>query len=575
MGDGRTLALIGPDGSAAWWCVPDLDADPLFDSLLDDQSGGFFSLQPTDPFQAARRYRPNSNVLETVFTTADGQVRVTESMNSSLAGRLPWCEFARRVEGLGGIVPMEARVAFGTLADTVSPWLQQNPNGSVFHVGSILGALRLSPEFRTEREGDRGIVARVEVREGSRALAAIVAGRDQPLGMPALADIDQRIDLSDGAWQAWAEGLKYDGPFREEVRRSALILKLLLYSPSGAIAAAATTALPEKLGGKKNFDYRYAWVRDASYTLDAFTRLGQVPENQAALAWLLQRLGEEGVKPCYRLDGRPVPEVEALDLPGYRGSRPVVRGNLAGAQHQHGIYGDIFQAAALFVGAGNVLDQGSTETLSELADQCADRWRQKDHGIWELEEPEHFTMSKISAWQALTRAAQLAEQGHLPTTCLDRWQRERGRIAAWVEEHCWCAEKKAYTLHGGTDRLDASLVLAVRWGFDGQDRLSSTCDAVRRELGRGPWVYRYSGAEREEGAFLACTFWLVEAYAMLGRRAEAEALLNEAVRALPSEVGILSEMVDPGSGTAVGNLPQGLSHLALVHSVLSLYAEKG
>ncbi len=563
--------MVGPDGAVAWWCVPDLDSDPLFDSLLDEQNGVFFSLQPSEPFQVKRRYRPNSNVLETVFTTVNGQVRVTESMNSSLAGRLPWCELARRVEGLSGIVPMEARVVFGTLADSVSPWLQPNPNGSVFHVGPMLGMLRMDSCFRIVEEGDRSIIARAEIHAGDRAMIAMVAGAKQPLGAPSLQDIDKRVDPSDQAWQAWAEGLKYDGPFGEEVRRSALILKLLLFSPSGAIAAAGTTSLPEKLGAPKNFDYRYAWVRDASYTLDVFTRLGQVPENQAALAWLLERLGAEGAKPCYRLNGGPVPAVEVLDLPGYKDSRPVLRGNLAGAQHQHGVYGDIFQAVGLFVGAGNVLDQKSTETLANLADECADCWRLKDHGIWELEEPEHFTMSKISAWQALTRAAQLAEQGHLPTTCLARWQRERGRIAAWVKEHCWCAEKQAYTLHGGTDRLDASLVLAVRWGFDGRDRLSATCDAVRRELGHGPWLYRYSGAEKEEGAFLACTFWLVQAYAELGRRAEAEALLGEAVRKLPSETGVLSEMIDPENGEALGNLPQGLSHLALVHAVLSLY----
>ncbi len=569
LGDGRSVALVAPDGVVAWWCVPNIDSDPLLDSLLDPVQGGYFMLQPAGPFRAERRYLPDSNVLETVFTTAGGQVRMTESMNSTLAGRLPWCELARRIEGLSGTVAMHAHLVFGTRGDQVSPWLQPNRNGCIFHAGPVLGLFRASPNVRTVEE-DRAIRADVMLRAGDRAVMAVVAGEDQPLGVPAIEDIDQRIDQSDHAWRGWAEGLRYDGPHRAAVRRSGLALKLLLFSPTGAIAAAATTSLPERVGGDKNWDYRYAWVRDAAYTLAAFVRLGVVPESQAALAWLIHRLGETGAQVCYRLDGGPVPPVRRLDLAGYLDSRPVVTGNAAAAQHQHGIYGDIFQAASSFVAAGNVLDQHSAFVLSRLADECADRWRQKDSGIWELQDLQHYTMSKISAWQALTRAVELAEAGHLPATCVPRWERERERIAAWIGEHCWSEAKGAYTFYAGTDRLDASLALAVVFGFDGANRLSSTCDAIRTELGRGPWVYRYSGAEQEEGAFLACTFWLVDAYAVLGRQGEAEALMNEALAGLPPGVGVLSEMVDIGTGDMLGNLPQGLSHLALIHAAISL-----
>ena len=569
LGDGRSVALLAPDGVVAWWCVPNIDSAPLLDSLLDPEQGGFFALQPDGPFRSERHYLPDSNVLETTFTTAGGTVRMTESMNSTLAGRLPWCELARRIEGLSGTVTMQAHLVFGTRGDTVSPWLQPNRNGCIFHAGPVLGVFCASANVRTAAE-DRSIQAHVTLRQGERAVMAVVAGEDQPLGVPAARDIDERIDLSDAAWRGWAGGLRYDGPHRAAVRRSALALKLLLFSPSGAIAAAATTSLPERVGGDKNFDYRYAWVRDAAYTLAAFLRLGVVPESQAALGWLVHRLGETGAQVCYRLDGGPVPPVRELDLPGYRGSRPVVTGNLAAGQHQHGIYGDIFQAVSSFVGAGNVLDQPSAITLSRLADECADRWRQKDSGMWELQELRHYTMSKVSAWQALTRAVELAEAGHLPTSCVPRWARERERIAAWIAEHCWSEAKGAYTFYAGTDRLDASLALVVRFGFDGADRLSSTLDAIRRELGHGPWIYRYSGAEQEEGAFLACTFWLVEAYAELGRRDEAEALMQDALDGLPEGAGVLSEMVDVTSGDLLGNLPQGLSHLALIHAAISI-----
>ncbi|GJE52888.1 Trehalase [Methylobacterium tardum] len=249
-------------------------------------------------------------------------------------------------------------------------------------------------------------------------------------------------------------------------------------------------------------------------------------------------------------------------------------GNAAALQHQHGIFGDIFETACLFVADGNVLDQRSAAVLSALADQAADRRRQKDAGIWELREPQHYTMSKISAWQGLARAVELAEAGHLPATCVPRWQRERDRIAAWVEEHCWSETRKAYTLHPGTERLDASLALAVRFGFDGRDKLSSTLDAVLEELGRGPFLFRYSGAEQEEGAFLACSFWMAEALAELGRQDEAEEVFAGTIRGLPRGVGILSEMVDPESGDFLGNTPQGLSHLALIHAACTIGGDR-
>ncbi len=577
LGDGRSLALVAPDGAVAWWCVPNLDSAPLFDTLLDPDAGGFFAVQPTEPFRATRRYREDSNVLETTFTCGSGVVRLTESMNSTLAGRLPWCELARRIEGVSGSVPMRAKLVFGTRGDEVSPWLQPNPNGCIFHVGPVLGLFRSTANMAIITEEDRTIVAECTLRSGERALVGVVAGEDEPLGVPPTEDMDTRIESSDEAWRSWAHGLHYDGPHRESVRRSALILKLLLFSPSGAIAAAATTSLPERLGGPKNYDYRYAWIRDAAYTLAAFLRLGVIPESKAAFTWLIKRLGETGTKVCYRLDGSPVPPVREVDLPGYAASRPVVTGNVAAEQHQHGIYGDIFEAASLFVGAGNVLDGPSGFTLSRLADECANRWRQKDAGLWELEEPQHYTMSKVSCWQALARAVELAEAGHLPSTCVPRWSRERDRIVGWMDEHCWSERKKAYTFHAGTERLDASLVLAARFGFPRRHRLTSTCDAIRKELGtgphlgdRGPWLYRYSGVDREEGAFLACTFWLAEAYAELGRRDEALRLMDEALAALPSGVGTISEMIDPKDGNFLGNLPQGLSHLAVIHAALSL-----
>ncbi|WP_156467712.1 glycoside hydrolase family 15 protein [Methylobacterium sp. Leaf91] len=574
LGDGRSVVLVGPDGAVAWWCVPEMDSPPLFDRLLEPENGGYFQVRPDGPFTMERRYRTDSNVLETIFTTATGTARVTESLNSSRAGRLPWCELARRLEGVSGTVTFRIRAVFGTRGDTLSPWLQPTPNGCVFHVGPVLGVIRFSDNVHVIEEEDRTIAATVTVEEGERAVVALLAGEDEPLGIPTIAEIDGRIDISDDAWRLWAEGLGYDGPHRSEVRRSGLALKLLLYSPSGAIAAAATSSLPERIGGPKNYDYRYAWIRDAGYTVNAFLRIGAMPEAKAAFSWLIARLHEHGAQVFYTLRGGKVPEETSLDLAGYRGSRPVRVGNAAAHQHQHGIYGDIFETATLFVADGNILDQKSATVLADLADECADRWRQKDAGIWELEVPQHYTMSKISAWQALARAVELAEAGHIAATCVPRWSRERDRIQAWIEEHCWSEARQAYTFYPGTDRLDASLILAVRFGFDGRERLSSTLDAICGELGRGPLLYRYSGAEREEGAFIACSFWLVEALAELGRQDEAEAIFAGTLRAAARGVGVMSEMVDPETGDHLGNTPQGLSHLALLHAACTLRGDR-
>jgi GH15 family glucan-1,4-alpha-glucosidase len=570
LGDGRAVALSGADGSIDWWCVPNMDSPPLFDRLLDGVCGGRFAITPVDAFTSEQRYRPDSNVLETIFTTASGRAKLVESLNSGTAGRLPWAELARRVEGLDGSVAFGVTLRFGRRADTVSPYFARAGGHDVFHIGAVLGLFRHGDNVRIDAQDDAGLDASFAVAPGERATIAIIAGADEPLVVPTISAIDERIDLSDQEWRDWTGGLTCGGDRRDLTIRSALALKLLLYSPTGAIVAAATTSLPEAIGGPKNWDYRYAWIRDAGYTIKAFLRIGAQAEAKAGFTWLLKRLGQGVPKVCYTLGGDEVPAVREIDIPGYRGSKPVVTGNLATEQHQHGIYGDIFETAERFVACGNILDATSAETLSHLADQCADHWRQKDAGIWELPEAQHYTMSKISCWQALQRAVELADAGQIPTTCRDRWARERDRIMGWIGEHCWSEERGAYLCYPGSDGLDASLALAVRFRFDGQDRLARTLDAIDRELGAGAFHYRYSGVDREEGCFLACTFWMAEAWAILGQQARAETAFDRALAGLDHGVGILPEMIDPASGAFLGNLPQGLSHLALIQAIATL-----
>jgi len=574
LGDGRCVALLAPDGSVDWLCVPNIDSPPMFDRLL-HRPGGFFQIRPVGAYTATRHYREDSNVLETLIETEHGSARLTDSLNSTLAGRLPWTEFARRIEGVSGRMTFIVRFRLGTRCGTVAPWIQGTENGSIFHVGSVLAHLVHTQNMRLTREEDDTIEAEIVVGEKTHALIALVATENEPLAVPSPEEIDARIDTSDEAWRNWANELRYEGPYREQVRRSALALKLLLYSSSGAIAAAATTSLPERLRDGKNWDYRFAWIRDAAYVANAFLRLGAVAEVKAALAWLVHHLGEEGPLVMYGLSGQRVEdEIRYDEVEGYRGIKPVVSGNRASGQHQHGIYGDIFETAALFVSRGNLLDQKTAGLLADLADRCADHWRQKDAGIWELTEDQHYTMSKISCWQALDRACQMAERGHLAKDRAPRWAREKERIVAWIDRECWSEKKQAYLFYPGSDGLDASIALALPFGFDRDERMRSTLHAIRKELGSGPFLYRYSGMQQEEGAFLACSCWMVEALALLGEKKEAEALFADFLAGLPKNTGIIAEMLDPHTGMYLGNTPQGLSHLGVVHAACALAGNK-
>ncbi len=571
LGDGRSVALVGADGSVDWLCVPALDQAPLFDRLLDGEAGGRFSVTPAEPFTVVRAYRADSNVLEQVFTTRSGTVRVTDSLNSGISGRLPWTELGRRVEGLSGSVALDVVLRPGRRLDRANPWRETVRNGTVMHIDGVLASFCASDDVEPVREEDGLLCARLVTRPGSRSLLGWLATADEPLILPPPAAIDARIDRSDQAWREWSGNLTCAGAYAAPVRRSALALKLLLYSATGAVAAAATMGLPERVGGEKNYDYRYAWVRDVAYSIKAFLWVGAVEEARAAFAWLINTIRRHGapMRVMYRLDGSLAPAEETLELPGFRGSRPVRQGNAARGQFQMGLFGDVMQVALLFVEGGHVLDLATRALLAELADRCADLWRDRDSGIWELPDRQHYTVSKIGCWSALNRAVALAEHGQIDGSHAGRWARERDRIGSWIDEACWSDRKQAYTMHPGTERLDAAVLLALPFGFDRHERLASTRAAIMRELGRGLLVYRYSGAETEEATFLACAFWAVEARAMLGEREVARREMDALLAATGGNLGLLNEQMDEG-GQMLGNTPQALSHLAMILAALAV-----
>lgn len=577
IGDGRTVALIARDGRVDWLPLPNVDASPAFGALLDAEHGGYMSLQPVDPFTVAERtYVRATNVLVTEFVTDSGRVRITDSMNTGVAGRLPWAEFARRIEGLDGEVRLRAEIRPGTCMNTSSPYVQHTHAGAVLRVDDLTMAVRQLGADAVD-EHDTWVGVDYAARPGTRQLIALVATRSEPLFLPPAENIDGAVDRTIGNWQHWSDVFDWDGPWDDAVRRSALILKQLIFSSTGAVMAAATTSLPENVDGGKNWDYRYAWVRDAAYSLVALFRFGLREETHAAISWLLAVIkdGDHDYEPnvMYTLEGgQPIDPVER-DVPGWRDIGPVVSGNQARGQLQLGVYGDLFSIVSLYVGHGNVLDAETGRALAEIADIACDRWRSRDAGMWELPETRHYVTSKLGCWQALTRAVELAEAGQIPSDP-SRWRSEAGRIREWVEEHGWSDERQSYVWYPGSDQLDASILLHAMSGFDRGDRMSKTLDALRKELGRGPHLYRFSGAEQEEGAFVACSFWLVSALYLCGRHDEATELMDELVATVPNETGVMAEMIDPDTGDFLGNLPQALSHLALMNAAITIAEQR-
>jgi GH15 family glucan-1,4-alpha-glucosidase len=566
IGDCRSAALVASDGRIDWWPAVDPDVPPTFAAILDADSGGYLELAPVADYEVSRRYVPESNVLETTFVTAAGSVRLLDLIPFGRNGNLAWSELVRRVDGLDGAVEMKWKVVTGNRFGRATPEVTVDRGNVIVIVGDESLAVRAFDVGEPQVNGSE-VGGRFTSSPGSVGLLAVVAARQAPLFLNEKAELEGHIGLTLDRWCDWTRSVTYDGPWRAEVLRSALALKLLTSIQTGAILAAPTTSLPERVGGTKNWDYRYMWVRDASFTIDAFLSLGLHAEAQAAVQWLLGavRGSAPELKSLYRLSGEPADPELILPLPGYRGSRPVRIGNAASHQVQLGNFGDLFDTVARYVVDGHWLNPLNAAILVELADRCCSTWMLADSGIWELETKRHYTISKVGCWVALDRALQLCDCGQLPAEHAGRWREVRDEIDAWVNANCWSDDQSSYVWYAGTEDLDAATLLLGRTGFARGDRLRGTIRAVRDNLADGPHVYRYSGAADEEGAFLACSFWLVQALVAAGEMDEAAALMQEAVT-LTTDLGLMAEQRDPQSGDMLGNFPQGLSHLALINA---------
>jgi GH15 family glucan-1,4-alpha-glucosidase len=553
-----------------------MDSPSVFGGLLDAERGGRFEIVPEIPHDTRRRYVAATNVLETTFLTERGIVQVTDAMTLPLSGLAPFRELTRRVEGISGRVPLRWSVKprFGYAA---WPTRLEHRDG-VPIVTSRRDAVALrSWEAGIPRCEGATIEGTFEVYEGTHALLVLAAAHQEPLVLPTRAESERRLDLTIAFWRRWSDNLNYAGPWRDAVVRSALALKVLCFAPSGAIAAAPTTSLPETIGGERNWDYRFCWIRDAAFTLDALLRLGCHSEVHAFFWWFLHatQLTRPRAQVLYRLDGgNRAPEV-SLPFEGYRRSAPVRVGNAAAQQLQLDIYGDLFETAHKYVESGHALDAETSRRLSQSADVVCEIWRQPDLGIWEVRMgPRHFIHSKAMCWVALDRAIRLASATRRQGRHIERWRREAAAIRDFVERQGWSDRVGSYVRYAGSEEVDASLLLLPIMGYcDPQSRRClGTIDAVRRELSRGPFVYRYLGEDGltgSEGVFLTCSFWLVHALALAGRFDDASRLMEQLL-VLANDVGLYSEEIDPQTCEFLGNFPQALVHLALISAAHAL-----
>ena len=584
IGDCRTAALVARDGSLDWLCLPRFDSPSLFGALLDRRRGGSFAVRPTGPVTSTRRYLEGTNVLETTFTARHGKARLLDLMPVSSeqdrrAQLVPDHEVIRAVEVLEGEVEIEVvcdpRFRYGSTA----PRLRDRGHmGLCFEHGPDVVMLR--SEIPLERSGNQaGVRGRARLRAGERRGVVLAHAHGGPVVLPSDGErITPRIRQTVEWWQRWAARCRYEGPYRAAVLRSTLTLKLLTYAPSGAVIAAPTTSLPERLGGVRNWDYRYCWLRDASLTLRALGDLGYGEEASAFIGWMLHatRLTWPELRVLYDVHGESrLPERELLHLDGYAGSRPVRIGNDAEHQLQLDTYGEVIDAVFEFVRRGGRLDRTTGRMLGALGTAVCRRWREPDEGIWETRSGRrHHTYSKAMCWVALDRLLRLHDQGLLQIP-VRVFTQEREAIRAEVEARGYSERLGSYVSVLDGEEVDASLLLLGRYGYaePTSPRMRATCETIRHRLGVNGLLYRYLGSDDGlppgEGAFGIASFWAVGCRARTGDLAGA-ARDFERLCSLANDVGLFAEELDPTTGAQLGNFPQAFTHVGLIDAALTL-----
>jgi GH15 family glucan-1,4-alpha-glucosidase len=589
IGDCRSAALVSRHGSIDWLCWPRFDSPSLFAAVLDRDRGGCFAITPGAPFSAARAYADDSNVLITTFTTADGgEARLTDVMpvmseDDKRRTLVPEHEIVRVIEGVRGEVPFD--VLFQPRPDYARKpvAMRATPHlGLRVDDGPRLITLR-SDNALTPAAGGSEARARFTVRAGERATFSLTFDHSAPAVLPPLgARCDEAIARSNTWWRGWAGGCTYTGPYRRAVVRSLLALKLLSYAPSGAIVAAPTTSLPERIGGDLNWDYRFCWVRDAALTVRSLCDLGFDDEAGAFVSWLLHttRLTRPALSVMYDVYGELPGREQTLDhLAGYMGSRPVRIRNAAVGQLQLDGYGELIQAVTEHCRRDRSLDRETQQLLRQLGEFVCDHWREPDQGIWEPREPPRpHTYSRVMCWVALDRLLELARAGSIRNLPRARFERERDLIRDEVERRGFNADIGSYTQVLDGDTVDASLLLLDRYGYSpaGDARMRSSYQRIMQRLHAGPGlIYRTEGSVADaEGAFAICSAWAIEYLAAGGGTLAEATVAFERFLGYANDLGLYAEEVDPASGHALGNFPQAFSHVGLISVALALESRR-
>jgi GH15 family glucan-1,4-alpha-glucosidase len=580
IGDMRSIALVGNNGSIDWCCLPSFDSPSVFGAILDDRKGGFWSLAPAVECAVRQMYLPDTNVLITRFFADQGMAEVSDFM--TVGG--PTRQIVRIAKAIRGPMPfrMECRPAFDYARQPHEITFDDEQRAAVFAAPGRQFALRGA---RTLKRHEGGVVAEFTLESGEEAVFALRHREGTADPEIAAEHIDGPALLQETVryWRGWARKSRYDGRWREMVTRSALVLKLLTYEPTGAIVAAPTTSLPEQVGGVRNWDYRYTWVRDAAFTVYSLMRLGYTDEAGAFARFMQARAQEEEptegpLDVMYGIDGRhELVELELPHLDGYRGSRPVRIGNAAYGHLQLDIYGELMDSLYLYDKYSSPLSYEMWATVERLLDWVIQHWEDPDQSIWEVRGPRRpFTYSKLQCWVALDRGVRLARKRSFPSEG-DKWRLERDRIYKTIMREGWSEKEGAFTQYFGSGAVDASALMMPLMLFvaPNDPRMLATLARIRQDLATDSLVLRYQigkaskdGLPGTEGFFSVCSFWLVEAMARAGLVEEAQ-LLFEKLLGYANHLGLYSEEIGV-KGELLGNFPQALTHLGLISAAFNL-----
>ena len=581
IADCHSSALVSRTGSIDWCCMPRFDSATVFGRILDWERGGYWSMEAVGDTQVSREYIDDTLVLATTFQHAQGEARVIDCFTMVAGGaRQPYRQLLRVVEGVRGKAEFVSRIVPRFDYGGVRPWLRHHGERFYSAVGGndslvISGDADLQPVDHHELE------ARFEVRPGARVRLSVVWMPPEEIdpvpGDPPGPDaIDSRLDRTLEWWRSWSKGIAGKGSDDPGARRSAVVLKALTNAPTGAVAAAATTSLPEAIPGNRNWDYRYSWIRDSQFTVRSLGQLGAIKEADGFRRFIERSAAgsSESLQIMYGLGGeRRLTEIE-LDLDGYRGCKPVRIGNLAAGQLQLDMYGELMDLAWSWHQRGRSPDDDYWRFLLSLVDTACDKWSSPDRGLWEVRgDPRHFVHSKVMCWVAVDRGLRLADEC-LRAAPTKRWAKVRDEIREAVETEGIDDDRGVFVQSFGSKEMDAALLLLPTVDFVAYDdeRMLRTADAVRTDLDDGGLIRRYRGEDAldgDEGTFIACSFWLAECYAHQNRLVEAQRVFDRAV-ATANDLGLFAEEYDAGAHEQRGNFPQGLTHLSHIAAVVAL-----